>query len=64
MENQKCLIEIYNDSTGKCDWVQGFITGYIAGDTNADFERINVMTEDSREFRGCHPECIKEVAII
>lgn len=54
----KCKIEVYNYKTKQPDWIEGVITGTIAGDVGEDFERINVLV-NGINYIGCHPDCVK-----
>ena len=55
---KKCLVEVYNNKTKKTEWVEGEIIGTRSGDTNEDFERIDIRVK-SGIYEGCHPKCVK-----
>lgn len=55
-----CKLLVYNSKTKENEWIEGEITGTIAGEVNENFKRINVKT--ARGFyKGCHPDCVKIV---
>jgi hypothetical protein len=54
------LVEVFNYKLDKSEWFPGLVTGAISGEAGEDFERINVKLTDGREFRGCHPDCVKQ----
>jgi len=56
----KCQVLIHNSKNKIPEWVDGFITGTIAGDVGEDFERINVLA-NGNNLIGCHPDCVKQI---
>ena len=54
----KCLVEVWNSSLNKSEWIEGEITGECLGDAHENFNRINVKTKIGI-FEGCHPDCVK-----
>ena len=56
----KCKLLVHNSKKNENEWIDGEVTGTIAGELNENFERINVKT--ARGFyKGCHPDCVKIV---
>jgi len=53
-----CQVLVYNSRTKENEWLNGMITGTMAGDIKENFERINV-TANGINYIGCHPDCVK-----
>lgn len=54
------LVEVYNPSIKKSEWLPGLVTGSVSGDYREDFDRLNVTLTDGRSFAACHPDCVKQ----
>lgn len=55
---QACLVEIWNSKLKKSEWVNGKIIGSTQL-MHIDRQGYDVLTDDGKEFRGCHPDCVK-----
>lgn len=56
----KCQVLVYNSKTKENEWINGVITGTRVGDSEEDFERIDVLA-NGINYVGCHPECVKQI---
>lgn len=44
------------------DWEPAYVTGFRSGDMGEDFQRVDVMLDDGRRWRGCHPRHVRKAA--
>ena len=57
-QTKNCFLQIYNDQTGKTEWVEGVLVGERKRfDTGIGYD---VKTENAL-YEGCHKDCVRVV---
>lgn len=41
------------------EWLPATCTGFSSGAMDEDFARVDVLLDDGRRLRGCHPQHVK-----